>query len=475
MSVRRLARSVMLAVAIAALPSVAAAHPLGNFSINHYARVTVAMGTIAVDLVIDLAEIPTIDALPSLDTDSDGFAEPDELVDGADPACRTRAADLRVAVDGQQVPLAVEDSTIALAPGAGGLQTMRITCVLAGTIGHFTAATSVAIADAGDPDRIGWREIVVRGDGVTIDPDATRDVSRALTAYPDDLLERPLDERSTTVTVNPSGPGTVALGAGVGASAGGGDASAVIDIVALSPAGALVGIFLAALTGAGHALTPGHGKTLVAAYLVGTRGRTRDAMLLGLAVTSSHTIGVLAMAAVVLLGGSALPADRLYPVLSGISGLLIVGIGAWLLIGCLRKRGSHDHDHQHGPAHEQHDHSHPHPHTHAEPGVGRGGLVAIGLAGGMIPSPAALVLLLGAIAAGQPAYGLLLALAFGAGMAAVFVTLGLLVVRGRARMMAVASRLPGLGRLAPAVPWVAAIVVVVGGVALTGGAVAAAI
>jgi ABC-type nickel/cobalt efflux system permease component RcnA len=191
-------------------------------------------------------------------------------------------------------------------------------------------------------------------------------------------------------------------------------------------------------------------------------------LLLGLAVTASHSLGVLALAGIVLVAGGALPADRLYPVLSGLSGLLVVGIGAWLLIGCLRQRRVHDHAHRH-------DHPHLHPHPHDAGGVGRGGLLAIGLAGGMIPSPAALVLLLGAIAAGQPAYGLLLAVAFGAGMAVVLVALGLLVVRGRAQVVAVARRLPALVRLAPAVPWVAAAVVLVGGIALTGGAVAAAI
>jgi ABC-type nickel/cobalt efflux system permease component RcnA len=462
-------RSLPLAVAIAALPAVAAAHPLGNFSINHYAAVTVTTDAIEVDLVIDLAEIPTIEVLPAIDRDADGDVVADELAVAAGPACRARAADLRVAVAGRPLSLTVESSAIELAPGAGGLRTMRTACILAASIGQtIESPATVEIADEGDPDRLGWREIVVRGAGVAVDPQAAMDVSRRLTAYPDDLIERPLDERSVVVTVSPGGGGTTAPGPDAGASPESGNSSPGIDFGAFSPAAALLGVLLAAATGAGHALTPGHGKTLMAAYLVGTRGRPRDALLLGLAVTASHSLGVLALAGIVLVAGGALPADRLYPVLSGLSGLLVVGIGAWLLIGCLRQRRVHDHAHRH-------DHPHLHPHPHDAGGVGRGGLLAIGLAGGMIPSPAALVLLLGAIAAGQPAYGLLLAVAFGAGMAVVLVALGLLVVRGRAQVVAVARRLPALVRLAPAVPWVAAAVVLVGGIALTGGAVAAAI
>ncbi|MGH2418613.1 MAG: sulfite exporter TauE/SafE family protein, partial [Candidatus Limnocylindria bacterium] len=300
-------------------------------------------------------------------------------------------------------------------------------------------------------------------------------VSHRLTAYPDDLLQRPLDERSARVTVAPGGESTSVSGGDPWSSRALGDPGPpAVDPRDLTVPVAILGLAVAAISGAGHALTPGHGKTLMSAYLIGTRGRPRDALLLALAVTVSHTAGVLVLAGVVLVAGSALPADRLYPVLSAISGAIVIGIGAWLLLSCLRRRRSamaHHHSHDHA-----HPHSHPHSHGEADQvGTGRGGLVAIGLAGGMIPSTAALVLLLGAIAAGQPGYGVALAVAFGLGMAAVLVALGLLIVRGRSRMIAVAARLPGLVRLAPAVPWAAAIVVLAGGVALTGTAVVAVI
>jgi nickel/cobalt transporter (NicO) family protein len=467
-------RSLLLAAVIAAVPAAVAAHPLGNFSINHHATVIVSVDHIVVDLVIDIAEIPSIEALVSIDRDADGDLVPGELGAAAGPECEARAAALRVTVGGRPISLSVQEAVIELASGAGALQTTRIVCRLEGASGAAIASpTTLAIADDGDPERLGWREIVVRGNGVSIDAEAAIDVSRGLTAYPDDLLQRPLDERSAVLTVRP-GDGTPAPIEAAGQIPSSVDSTPAIDFGALTPAAALVGLLLAAVTGAGHALTPGHGKTIMAAYLVGTRGRPRDAILLGLAVTASHSLGVLALAGIVLAAGSALPADRLYPVLSGLSGLLVVGIGAWLLVGCIRHRRAGAHAHAHADGHEHH-HPHAHAHPHDEPGVGRGGLLAIGLAGGMIPSPAALVLLLGAIAAGQPAYGLLLAVAFGTGMAAVLVALGLLVVRGRSRLTAAAGRLPGLIRLAPAVPWVAAAAVLVGGMALTAGAVAAAI
>lgn len=477
-SLRAVGTAAILAVVAAALPGVTAAHPLGNFTVNHHATLTVAPDRLVLELVIDAAEIPTIELAAGLDADGDGSADPDEVAAGAAPACRERADELVVAVGGTSATLELREAAAELLPGAGGLSTLRTTCRLAGGLAPIVGPTAVTITDRGDADRLGWREIVVRGDGIIVaDQDAGQDQSARLTSYPRDLLTAPLDERSVTVTVRP--------GAGVTADPGTspdsplpatstGEMPLAVDLRALDPLLAALGLLLAAASGAGHAVTPGHGKTLMAASLVGTRGRPRDALLLGLSVTASHTAGVLALALVVLVAGSSLPADRLYPILSAISGVLVAGIGAWLLLGCIRgrrRRASHDHPHPHR---HPHDHEHHHDHDHdRDVRIGRGSVLAIGLAGGMIPSPAALVLLLGAVAAGQPAYGVALALAFGIGMAGVLVGLGLLVVHGRERIGAVVGRLPRLGVLIPAVPWVAALVVLAGGLALTGGAVAA--
>jgi ABC-type nickel/cobalt efflux system permease component RcnA len=254
----------------------------------------------------------------------------------------------------------------------------------------------------------------------------------------------------------------------------------VPDFGNLSVGTGIIGLLLAAVAGAGHALSPGHGKTVMAAYLVGTRGQARHAVLLGAAVTVSHTLGVLALGGVVLFASDVLPAERLYPVLGLLSGAAVTVIGAWLLVGCLRRlhaNASHARAHEHGHPHgHEHAHGHEHPHEHASSMPGIRGLLAIGVAGGLVPSTAALVLLLAAVAAGQAAYGLALALAFGAGMAGVLTGIGLAIVHGRQRL---GHRLAGWGkgtrvpaRLAGAAPWAIAVVVLVGGVVLTGQALA---
>ena len=468
-------RATALALAIAAIPALASAHPLGNFSINHYAAVTVSPIEVRVDLVIDAAEIPTVAAVTDLDLDADGAVDTAELEAARTTVCEARTADVAISLDGQPVRLTVEAASLALRPGAEGLQTLRTECGLVGQLDTTIGSTvSFGVADRGDADRLGWREIVVRGDGVTVmEADAERDVSFRLTTYPEDLLQAPLDERETIVTLRPGGPRQA-------------DASAPETVVGgdaptppATPVAVLAGLALAAIAGAGHALSPGHGKTLMAAYLVGSRGRRRDAGLLGVGVTASHTVGVVALAGLVLVAGAALPAERLYPVLSAVAGVAVVAIGTSMLVGCVRRLAAHRRHaaahvhgdtHQHGHDHHGPDHDHDHEHEAATT-PGRAGIIAIALAGGLVPSPTALLLLLGAVAAGEPGYGLALAAAFGSGMAAALTGIGLLVVGGRDLVSGLGGRLPAARQLGPLVPWVASAAVLVGGVVLTGQAV----
>ncbi len=343
------------------------------------------------------------------------------------------------------------------------------------------AGSVVTFSDSSSLERIGWREVVVRGDGVTIDdPEAGVDIANRLTAYPEDLLARPLDERSVSVVVRPGGP-ALAENAPIDATAVGGTRSAEpigtpavaggTDLTNLTPALAALGIVLAAAAGAGHALSPGHGKTIMAAYLIGTRGRRRDAVMLGGVITASHTIGVLALAGVVLFAGGVIPPERLYPVLSAIAGLTVIVVGGVMLARCVQRWltvRAHDEAHAHGHPHA-HGHDHDHSHPHQDRGMpGWRGLAAIGVAGGMIPSTSALVLLLGAIAAGQPAYGLALALAFGAGMAGVLAGIGLALVHGRDRIGRLMVRAPRLSTFGAILPWGTAVVILASGVLLTG-------
>jgi nickel/cobalt exporter len=473
------------------LPAIAFAHPLGNFSVNHYAGIVISSDAISLDVVVDTAEIPTLDLLRNLDQNGDGTLQPAEATAARAGQCGTLAGGLALTVNGAQLPLELTAAGLFQKPGAADLTTLRLVCEFSAARPVSADTATVAFTDSVDIDRVGWREIDIRGNGVTISPtDLGQDVSNRLTLYPADLLTRPLAESAISVQAAPGGPilttppvpdaaPLTSSTAGVpmapadgqaGIGAGGGLAG-LIAFGDMSPLTVILGLLVAALVGAGHALSPGHGKTIMAAYLVGTAGRPAHALLFGLTVTVSHTIGVLGLALVVWLAADILPPERLYPILTVISGATVIIVGTALISDLVRKRRhresvptGHDHDHDHP-------HPHAHPHPHPASGSGRRRLVVLGAAGGLVPSTAALVLLLGAVAAGQPAYGVALALAFGAGMAAVLGGIGLALVQGR-RWIGARGASPVVGRwasgrLAAFGPWALAVTVLVGGVVLT--------
>ena len=194
----------------------------------------------------------------------------------------------------------------------------------------------------------------------------------------------------------------------------------------------LLGMAVAFGLGAVHALSPGHGKTIVAAYLVGARGNFKHAIFLGGMVTFTHTSSVFLLGLTTLFLSEYVLPEKIFPVLGTISGLSIVWIGSLLLYRRAR-RLRHDHyghDHHRHEHHEHHhDHDHVHPHSHLpESDVTLGSLIALGASGGLVPCPSALVLLLSAIALGRVALGLLLLVAFSAGLAIVLMGIGVLVL-----------------------------------------------
>jgi ABC-type nickel/cobalt efflux system permease component RcnA len=200
---------------------------------------------------------------------------------------------------------------------------------------------------------------------------------------------------------------------------------------------------------------------MVVAYLVGTRGTPRHAVALGATVTITHTIGVFALGAVALLLSEYILPEDLFPWLNLASGALVLVVGASVLRSRLRWTRARQHDHDH---HHHHDHSHDHGHSHAPPEhFSWKGLVALGASAGLIPCPSALVVLLGAVAQGQIALGMLLIVAFSAGLAMTLTVLGLAVVfAGKA-----ISRMPVPGRLTLALPTVSALLIVCVGIVLT--------
>jgi ABC-type nickel/cobalt efflux system permease component RcnA len=249
---------------------------------------------------------------------------------------------------------------------------------------------------------------------------------------------------------------------------------------------ALLLLVLAAFAwGAFHALSPGHGKAMVAAYLVGSRGTSRQALALGATVTVTHTIGVFALGFVTLALSEFVLPEQLYPWLNLASGVLVVMVGVAVLRARVRNarhrpgahshshHRDHDHDHHHGHGHSHdHDHDHDHDHSHDIPDrLTWRGLIAMGASAGLIPCPSALVVLLAAIAQHRVALGLLLILAFSLGLAATLSVLGLIVVHAGRVAGRATARVAALGPVVTALPAVSALVIVGAGVLLTARAV----
>lgn len=240
----------------------------------------------------------------------------------------------------------------------------------------------------------------------------------------------------------------------------------------LSPQLMAIGVGLALIFGAGHALAPGHGKTMVAAYLVGSQGTARHAILLGLITTLTHMLGVYILGFVTFLASAYVLPETLYPVLEAVSGLTICFVGVSLLYHRVVERSALIHGHSHEPHHSpDHDHDHPHAtdlvnchHDHSLPEkITLKSLVSLGIAGGLVPCPSALVLLLSAISLHQAIYGMVLISAFSIGLAGIMVGLGLVAVYARQWL----EKIPSLDTLQRYLPIASSIVMIAVGVALS--------
>lgn len=261
--IRFLATLMSMLVITHLLASIASAHPLGNFTVNHYAGLHITEQTIAVDYVLDMAEIPTFQEIARFDADGDGQADPDEAARYRPEQCEFVRAGLVLRVNGRPAALAVTASEITFPPGAGGLPTLRLSCTLSAPLKGRSQNIQIAFENNVYAERLGWREIVVTVEGVSLPGDLSemaRSLSNRLTRYPDDLLTSPLNQRAVTFTLNATGAPEVnarPLGASVGEAsgpkAGRNDRfTELITLPHLTPLSLLVALALAFVWGAAH-------------------------------------------------------------------------------------------------------------------------------------------------------------------------------------------------------------------------------
>ena len=428
-------RLLVILVALGALvaPSAASAHPLGNFTVNRFAAVELSGRDVFVHYVLDLAEIPTVQ-------------EGDRVRAAGFPAEVATGLDLEL--DGRRARLVPLDHEAIRRPGAAGLPALRFEAVY--RVVDPGSAESIAFHDANFAERVGWKEIVVSArDGARLVSSDVPAESRSheLLAYPQDLLRSPLDVEAASAKFVPGdAPGMPPPFTGSAAPEhASGSFESLIQRGDLSVGVVLVSLLIAAFWGAAHALSPGHGKAMVAAYLVGSRGTPRQALLLGLTVTVTHTAGVFGLGLVTLGLSELIVPERLYPWLNLVSALLVVGVGVSVLRARLRRRRAHHHHHDHHEERSLRD------------------LLAVGISGGLLPCPTALVVLLAAISLHRVGYGLVLIRAFSVGLAGAMTAVGLAAVSAK-RFLRTSSF---DGPIVRALPAASALLILVLGLAMT--------
>lgn len=438
------------------LPATASAHPLDQVVEATY--VTVGDGVVDLELKVSPGSLVAEPIVAALDADGDGTISDAE----GDAYARAMLSALTLTLDGETVTLleaGIEVPTVlALRAGYG-----EVVIHAAGTLPPIDGATAAAL-------------VVTNADttaGATFQANAFVEAGAAVDLG---LQTRSEDQRMLRVPVTfgtaaGTAPGTAPVtgsGDAVAETGPTGQLVAFVEDADLSAFGLLLAALVAASLGALHALTPGHGKTLVAAYLVGTRGTIRHAVALGGIVTLTHTSSVIAVGIVALAASQLIVPSVLAPALEVASGLLVVALGARLVAGRLRAaRGSraaighaddHRHDHAAITSELVHDHGDGRPHAHALPdaSVGARGLLAMGVTAGILPCPEALGVMIVSVGLGRIVLGLGLIVAFSVGLGAVLIGLGIALVRGQRLLGRVTPSDP---RWSTVVPLVSAVVV----------------
>ena len=480
--------AITIILGLSALPAVA--HPLGNFTINHYAAIDARPDELHISYILDMAEIPTFQELGHLD-------KPGMERHLAARAVRW-AQGLHLIAGVAPVPLRLQAARVSCLPGVGGLPILRVEEEFWADGGVLRTSNpggpiDLTYRDDNFPNRVGWKEIIVAGPVVESSSVPAMDRgSNRLRSYPVDLLKSPPTETVARFRISaeprqasprpPHGGPSIRLhlsgcriAPGATVADGGGQTSGPHYVGESTAFGALfkrllggslstevlalviVGAFV---LGAYHALTPGHGKAMLAAYFIGSHGTPSQAVLLGMVITLTHTTGVFVLGFATLMASRYVLPEKLVPWLSVLSGVALVGVGSslfWRRLKMLRHAHGHRHGHErkhgddHHHAHDDHDHEHPHQNLSAGEAIRARDLITLGVTGGMLPCPSALVVMLAAISAGQVGFGLVLITAFSVGLAAVLTAAGLLMVYSKSfltRLLARASdaRTPLPGR-----------------------------
>ena len=480
MSPRRCALLAAFALAPVVAQADTVASLLGNFTVNQYAGVDIAARTIDVRYAVVFGQIPALRELHVADADGDGVTTEAERTAYARKMAPAIADAIKVAVDGVPVPLRTGRVKTSLPDEQGGFS-LRVDVDLTGAIpGDANAVRSLTLRNDNFAGRFGWQEIVVNAaPGLSVfatnafGTSLTHGLTEAVTEIP---ASGPLAERDVHMSVTSGtppagarliGPRDGAPGVAAPADAGGSwlarETRRLVGLISgadVGPQVALVALAVAMFLGALHAFAPGHGKTVVGAYLIGSRATARHAAFLGLTVTVTHTIGVFALGFATLAASAYVLPERIFPILGFASGLIVLGMGVLLLKqrwpaarDALARRASafrsmgraggsyvlasmgHAHAaagwHSHGGTW----------HTHAPPGaageaVTWRSLLALGVSGGLVPCPSAMVLLLAAVALHKTAFGLALVFAFSLGLAATLTAIGFLFLYARNRIPA---------------------------------------
>jgi nickel/cobalt transporter (NicO) family protein len=459
----------LLASGAALTASPAMAHPLGNFTTNQLAQVRIDEGQARVHYVLDQAEIPTFQQIQRFDASGNGTIEEAERGPLLESELAEISSGLELTADGRPLRLGQpHDPKLSFPPGQGGLLLTRVEADVSAPLPR--GARRVELVNRAFSGRIGWRAIQIlpgSGTDVTSSVPAT-DPTDALRSYPQDLLSSPADDLEASFEVR---PGSGEVSAPPGLAGGASTENRALDGFANALAGAdahglLILFLLAAAFGWGalHALSPGHGKAMVAGYLVGSRGTPRQALLLGATMTVTHTAAVFALGLVTLAASEYVVPEDLYPWLGVASGLMVIAIGFTVMRSRLRRwRSLRELEAEGAPTPRRHGHGH----SHGQPLTMRG-LIGLGVSGGLVPCPSALVVLIAAISQHRVGLGMVLIGAFSLGLAATLTAVGLAVIwGGRAlRRLGLERRVFG-GRLAGALPAVSASVIVLAGTLIT--------